>query len=151
MKPYHFNRTLGAHKASSKYCQTSYCQATRAMRAKRVVTVPLQPYFGFQIRNVHLVAHDCGYPLSRYTCRATRVAADFLDFIAFCRCEIFLGICSIWGAICQVYVLDVVDPAWVDLLFMQDLSGDRSFSRFARPFRLLVFGAFAHGPFLQRE
>ena len=23
-----------------------------------------------------LVAHDCGYPLSRYTCRATRVAAD---------------------------------------------------------------------------
>ena len=34
-----------------------------------------------------LVAHDCGYPLSRYTCRATRVAADFLDFIAFCRCS----------------------------------------------------------------
>ena len=32
-----------------------------------------------------LVAHDCGYPLSRHTCRATRVAADFLDFIAFCR------------------------------------------------------------------
>ena len=29
-----------------------------------------------------LVAHDCGYP-----CRATRVAADFLDFIAFCRCS----------------------------------------------------------------
>ena len=26
-------------------------------------------------------------PLSRYTCRATRVAADFLDFIAFCRCS----------------------------------------------------------------
>ena len=34
-----------------------------------------------------LVAHDCGYPLSRYTCRATPVAADFLDFIAFCRCS----------------------------------------------------------------
>ena len=34
-----------------------------------------------------LVAHDCGYPLSRYTCRATRVAANFLDFIAFCRCS----------------------------------------------------------------
>ena len=34
-----------------------------------------------------LVAHDCGYPLSRYTCRATRVAADFLDFAAFCRCS----------------------------------------------------------------
>ena len=29
----------------------------------------------------------CGYPLLRYTCRATRVAADFLDFIAFCRCS----------------------------------------------------------------
>ena len=25
--------------------------------------------------------------VSRYTCRATRVAADFLDFIAFCRCS----------------------------------------------------------------
>ena len=37
--------------------------------------------------NRGLVAHDCGYPLSRYTCRATRVAADFLDFIAFCRCS----------------------------------------------------------------
>ena len=35
----------------------------------------------------NLVAHDCGYPLSRYTCRATRVTADFLDFIAFCRCS----------------------------------------------------------------
>ena len=34
-----------------------------------------------------LVAHDCGYPLSRYTCRATRVATDLLDFIAFCRCS----------------------------------------------------------------
>ena len=34
-----------------------------------------------------LVAHDCGYPLSRYTCRATRAAADFLDFRAFCRCS----------------------------------------------------------------
>ena len=34
-----------------------------------------------------LVAHDCGYPLSRYTCRATHVAADSLDFIAFCRCS----------------------------------------------------------------
>ena len=34
-------------------------------------------YFGFG-RNL-LVAHDCGYPLSRCTCRATRVAADFLD------------------------------------------------------------------------
>ena len=37
--------------------------------------------------NNSLIAHDCGYPLSRYTCRATRVAADFLDFIAFCRCS----------------------------------------------------------------
>ena len=36
---------------------------------------------------VSLVADDCGYPLSCYTCRATRVAADFLDFIAFCRCS----------------------------------------------------------------
>ena len=34
-----------------------------------------------------LVAHYCGYPLSRHTCRAARVAADFLDFIAFCRCS----------------------------------------------------------------
>ena len=34
-----------------------------------------------------LVAHDCRHPLLRYTCRATRVAADFLNFIAFCRCS----------------------------------------------------------------
>ena len=40
-----------------------------------------------EFRAQSLVAHDCGYPLSRYTCRATRVAADFLDFIAFCRCS----------------------------------------------------------------
>ena len=42
---------------------------------------------GWFWRMFPLVAHDCGYPLSRYTCRATRVAADFLDFIAFCRCS----------------------------------------------------------------
>ena len=35
----------------------------------------------------HLVAHDCGHPLSHYTCRATRVAADFLDLRVFCRCS----------------------------------------------------------------
>ena len=45
LKPYHFNRTLGAQKASSKYCQC--VQATRAMRAKQAVTIRLQPYFGF--------------------------------------------------------------------------------------------------------
>ena len=39
------------------------------------------------LRNDNKIAHDCGYPLSRYTCRATRLAADFLDFIAFCRCS----------------------------------------------------------------
>ena len=47
------------------------------------------PYNEFTLRSFFctggLVAHDCGYPLSRYTCRATRVAADFLEFIAFCR------------------------------------------------------------------
>ena len=43
--------------------------------------------FSSEIEVWSLVAHDCGYPLSRYTCRATRVAADFLDFIAFCRCS----------------------------------------------------------------
>ena len=41
----------------------------------------------FQKTRKRLVAHDCGYPLSRYTCRATRVASDFLLFIAFCRCS----------------------------------------------------------------
>ena len=55
-------------------------------------TLPYSKYCGTRIRSillppVCLVAHDCGYPLSRYTCRATRVAADFLDFIAFCRCS----------------------------------------------------------------
>ena len=38
-------------------------------------------------------------------------------------CEIFLRIYGIFGGICQVNMLDVVDPAWVNLLFMQDLSG----------------------------
>ena len=33
------------------------------------------------------ISQNLGYPLSRYMCRATRVAADFLDFIAFCRCS----------------------------------------------------------------
>ena len=44
-------------------------------------------HWPYSFDRVNLVAHDCGYPLSRYTCRATRVAADFLDFIAFCRCS----------------------------------------------------------------
>ena len=38
--------------------------------------------FGVDVLMWILVAHDCGCP-----CRATRVAADFLDFIAFCRCS----------------------------------------------------------------
>ena len=58
-------------------------RANRANRFARITRLPLascETIFS-------LVAHDCGYPLSRYTCRATRVAADFLDFIAFCRCS----------------------------------------------------------------
>ena len=50
----------------------------------------LKPLFHFtrqKRRTPGLVAHDCGYPLSRYTYRAARVAADSLDFIAFCRCS----------------------------------------------------------------
>ena len=43
--------------------------------------------FSFSQHTFPSVAHHCGYPLSRYTCRATLVAADFLDFIAFCRCS----------------------------------------------------------------
>ena len=34
-----------------------------------------------------IVAHACGDPLSRYTCRATRVAADFLRILGFFRCS----------------------------------------------------------------
>ena len=34
-----------------------------------------------------MVAHMCGDPLSRYTCRATRVAAGFLGFLGFSRCS----------------------------------------------------------------
>ena len=52
-------------------------------RASKICFPEFGPKFGFR----SLVAHDCGYPLSRYTCRATRIAADFLDFIAFCRCS----------------------------------------------------------------
>ena len=39
------------------------------------------------VGTVTVVAHDCGHPLSRYTCRATHVAADFLNFISSCRCS----------------------------------------------------------------
>ena len=48
----------------------------------RLVRNPKDPAV-LKIQRVVLVAHDCGYPLSRYTCRATLVATDFLDFIAF--------------------------------------------------------------------
>ena len=34
-----------------------------------------------------IVAHVCGDPLSRYACRATRVAADFLRILGFFRCS----------------------------------------------------------------
>ena len=34
-----------------------------------------------------VVAHVCGDPLSRYTCRATRVAAHFLRILGFFRCS----------------------------------------------------------------
>ena len=34
-----------------------------------------------------IVAHVCGDPLSRYTCRATRVAADILRILGFFRCS----------------------------------------------------------------
>ena len=36
---------------------------------------------------LHTIQFGLRVPPSRYTCRATRVAADFLDFIAFCRCS----------------------------------------------------------------
>ena len=70
----------------SKYWNTetpsfSGCRKRRSAKGVRSLF-----FFVFGTLSV-LVAHDCGYPLSRYTCRATRVAADFLDFIAFCRCS----------------------------------------------------------------
>ena len=49
-------------------------------------TLDVSPFLWAFLTKI-LVAHDCGYPLSRYTCGATRVAADFLDFTAFCRCS----------------------------------------------------------------
>ena len=71
-----------------------------------------------EIAPLGFVAHDCGYPLSRYTCRATRVATDFLDFIAFCRCSTGVALHPLkimvspppplymreMGAICQIGV-----------------------------------------------
>ena len=43
----------------------------------------------FLIRANHAtkVAHVCGDPLSRYTCRATRVTADLLKILGFFRCS----------------------------------------------------------------
>ena len=40
-------------------------------------------YFLFFFSCADIVAHVCGDPLSRYTCRATRVAADFLRILGF--------------------------------------------------------------------
>ena len=52
------------------------CERRRRSRFSGVSLV-----FGGVSGHLVLVAHDCGYPLSRYMCRATRVAADFLDFL----------------------------------------------------------------------
>ena len=42
-----FQPCFGCTETFLKVLSNQYCQATRAMRAKQVVTVPLQPYFGF--------------------------------------------------------------------------------------------------------
>ena len=63
-------------------------------------------------------------------------------------CEIFLGFSGILEGICEVYMLDAAKKIpGICRIFMATVP----FSRFTRPFRHLVFGAFAHGPFLQRE
>ena len=41
-----------------------------------------------------LVAHDCGYPLSRYTCRATRVALHVSQLISWIL-ERFAGVAPV--------------------------------------------------------
>ena len=67
--------------------RSNHSRNCRASQDFRVLS-KLGPRVVFREEGVWvLVAHDCGDPLSRYTCCATRVAADFLDFIAFCRCS----------------------------------------------------------------
>ena len=87
---------VGAFLQELGWSPISQCFPLRE-HAKRRCDTPLQkPEKGYlsdtcvipyENKENALVAHDCGYPLSRYTCRATRVAADFLDFKAFCRCS----------------------------------------------------------------
>ena len=77
-----FVSKVGQHMSNS-WSTSSQPEFVRAFG--RRINSTKSPGQDFVHRVAHLVAHDCGYPLSRYTCRATRVAADFLDFIAFCR------------------------------------------------------------------
>ena len=66
----------------------SVCESCINVREKAMpLSSWLSPCSKCSGRFSSLVAHDCGYPLSRYTCRGTRVAADFLHFRAFCRCS----------------------------------------------------------------
>ena len=75
-KPLRFANGRSSQLNDKRGCHVCECSPSRCDHP----FLPISPHHA-------LVAHDCGYPLSRYTCRATRVAADFLDFIEFCRCS----------------------------------------------------------------
>ena len=67
-----FQRVLSLLKICHKQPKTDYLGNVLA-RAFDVTAVPsIEASNGLP----NLVAHDCGYPLSRYTCRATRVGAS---------------------------------------------------------------------------
>ena len=80
----HAKATSKQHRNHNSHETTTFGCCNPASRGPKPVTTVKRRLLHLAII---LVAHDCGYPLSRYTCRATRVAADFLDFIVFCRCS----------------------------------------------------------------
>ena len=49
-----------------------------------------------------LVAHVCGEPLSRYTCRATCVRADFLRILGSFRCSSSISLHPLKGPVAPV-------------------------------------------------
>ena len=60
--------------------QSSRPEGPRDTPCQTPAETPQTPSHGHKLPQ-NLVAHDCGYPLSRYTCRATRVAAGFYSVL----------------------------------------------------------------------
>ena len=70
--------------------------------SSRLAQAGLTPNCKNCLTTIHLVAHVCGDPLPRYTCRTTRVAADFLGILGFYRCSSSIVLHSLKGPVAPV-------------------------------------------------